>query len=74
LEGDPHRVLESAERDRSACSAGAVLGALAYAAARKAGPAELLMYGTSADAEGAAVPDSFVGYAALSWPLNSPSA
>lgn len=64
--GDPGEVLARAETDWSACSAGAVLGALGFAQAKKAAPAELLAYGTSADAEGE-IPDSFVGYAALGW-------
>ena len=63
--GDPQAVLERAESDLSSCSAGAVLGAMGYAAAINAGPARLLEYGTSADAT-AEIPDSFVGYAAFS--------
>jgi len=65
--GDPQTVLERAESDLSSCSAGAVLGAMGYAAAINAGPARLLEYSTSADAmDTAAIPDSFVGYAAFS--------
>jgi AmmeMemoRadiSam system protein B len=64
--GDPGETLRRAEEDRSACSAGAVLGALGFARAAEAAGAELLAYGTSADAAGE-VPDSFVGYAALGW-------
>jgi len=63
--GDPQAVLERAESDLSSCSAGAVLGAMGYASAINAGPARLLEYGTSADAMGPGVPDSFVGYAAI---------
>jgi len=62
--GDPEAVLERAESDLSSCSAGAVLGAMGYAAAINAGPARLLEYGTSADAA-TEVPDSFVGYGAF---------
>ncbi|GHV61030.1 hypothetical protein AGMMS49587_04100 [Spirochaetia bacterium] len=71
--GNPGEVLERAERDKSACSVGAALGALGFAQARAAGagPARLLAYGTSVDAlreaeEGdAEAVDSFVGYAAM---------
>jgi len=65
--GDPPLVLERAEADLSSCSAGAVLGAMGYASAINAGPARLLEYGTSADvtADTEAIPDSFVGYAAI---------
>ncbi|MDR1899484.1 MAG: AmmeMemoRadiSam system protein B [Treponema sp.] len=69
--GDPAAVLSHAEQDRSACSAGAVLGVLGYAAALNAGPARLLAYGTSAEAHGTPLSDddagSFVGYAAFGW-------
>ncbi|MDR2259215.1 MAG: AmmeMemoRadiSam system protein B [Treponema sp.] len=67
-EGAPEKILERAERDKSSCSAGAVLGALAYAQAVNAAPARLLAYGASADVTGAPgdeVPGSFVGYAAF---------
>jgi AmmeMemoRadiSam system protein B len=73
LEGDAAGILLRAERDRSACSAGAVLGALGFARAAGAGEARLLAYGTSAgagsgdeDAE-EGIPGSFVGYGALGW-------
>jgi AmmeMemoRadiSam system protein B len=69
--GDPKAALEKAEADLSSCSAGAVLGAMGYASAVNAGPARLLEYGTSADAAGAAIPDSFVGYAAFAMPVQS---
>jgi AmmeMemoRadiSam system protein B len=66
-EGDPEAVLLRAEQEKSACSAGAVLGALGFAKAAKLQPARLLEYATSADVfekeEG--FPGSFVGYAAF---------
>jgi AmmeMemoRadiSam system protein B len=68
--GDPGMVLERAERERSACSAGAVLGALGFAEERGLGRGKLLVYGTSADPlgeDGSTPPDSFVGYAAMAW-------
>jgi AmmeMemoRadiSam system protein B len=72
LAGDRAAVLERAEGERSACSAGAVLGAMGFAAAlapeesREGGAfvPRLLAYGTSADALGG-IPDSFVGYGAF---------
>jgi AmmeMemoRadiSam system protein B len=67
LSGDPEAVLRRAEEDRSACSAGAVLGALGFALERGAAKAELLAYGTSADQSPEAVPPSFVGYGAFCW-------
>ncbi|MDR1286258.1 MAG: AmmeMemoRadiSam system protein B [Treponema sp.] len=77
--GDPLEILDRAERDRSACSAGAVLGAAGYMAEITAvetaagkrppgrgGRARLAAYGTSADAfPGRPVPGSFVGYGAF---------
>jgi AmmeMemoRadiSam system protein B len=69
LEGDPSVVLKRAEDDSSDCSAGAVLGALGFASKKKKS-ARLLDYCTSADvreAEDDEVPDSFVGYAAISF-------
>jgi AmmeMemoRadiSam system protein B len=67
LSGDAGAVLSRAEEELSACSAGAVLGALGFvqAGGRRSAP-ELLAYGTSADVDGE-VPDSFVGYAAIGW-------
>lgn len=68
--GDPHEALERAGREKSCCSAGAVLGAMGFARERDLGPARLLEYGSSADvSDGAAEepPDSFVGYAALAF-------
>jgi len=68
--GNKDEVLRLAERERSSCSAGAVLGVMGFAAADKnAGlTAKLLEYGTSADTENdGSVPNSFVGYAAMSY-------
>jgi AmmeMemoRadiSam system protein B len=68
MAGDPKEALLRAEEDRSACSAGAVLGCLGFAQAQGLGPAALLAYGTSADRPvDAGVPDSFVGYASMAW-------
>jgi len=64
--GNPAAVLERAETDSSSCSAGAVLGAMGFAAAEGLGTAHLLEYGTSAG-EGDNIPDSFVGYAAIAY-------
>jgi AmmeMemoRadiSam system protein B len=58
-------VIERSETDQSACSAGAVVAAMGFAAATTNQPGKLLAYGTSADSHPAA---SFVGYAALAWP------
>jgi len=64
--GDKSEVLRCAGQDSSACSAGAVLGAMGFAGTEGLGSARLLEYGTSADADsGKGVPDSFVGYAAM---------
>jgi AmmeMemoRadiSam system protein B len=72
-EGDPARILERAEGERSACSAGAVLGVLGFARETGLSPGKLLVYGTSADvAEDGEVPDSFVGYGAFGWSERSP--
>jgi len=71
LEGDPVLVLKTAEKDKSACSAGAVLGALGFvstqekSASKERGP-RLLEYSTSADVSDDGIPSSFVGYAAIS--------
>jgi len=66
--GNSGEVLRRAQRDSSACSAGAVLGAMGFAREEGLGGARLLQYGTSADAgEGGPVPDSFVGYAAMAF-------
>jgi AmmeMemoRadiSam system protein B len=73
--GDPETVLKRADEDKSACSAGAVLGVMGYADARGFPHAELLEYGTSAGADlepgeelsEQEIPDSFVGYGAFGW-------
>jgi AmmeMemoRadiSam system protein B len=70
LENKPEEALRHAETSFSACSAGAVLACLGFARETRAVSAELLAYTTSADvslAGGESVPDSFVGYAAISW-------
>jgi AmmeMemoRadiSam system protein B len=71
LSGDATFALKRAEDDSSACSAGAVLGALGFAHL-KGKKAKLLKYSTSADSSEDAisdddVPDSFVGYVAISF-------
>lgn len=67
LASDPSLVLKRAEEDHSACSGGAVLGALGFALSSGAKP-ELLDYRTSADVDDiGSVPDSFVGYTAISF-------
>ena len=86
LDHDPSRALKHAEEDFAACSAGAVLGALGFAEAlginsrgknspgantREKTNARLLDYRTSADlGDENEVPDSFVGYAAISFCLS----
>jgi len=66
--GNSNEVLLCAEKDFSACSAGAVLGAMGFADAGKFGGAKLLEYGTSADAQSDdTIPDSFVGYASMAF-------
>jgi AmmeMemoRadiSam system protein B len=64
LRSEPAALLERAEWDSSACSAGAVLGALGYAESSGARRAELVAYGTSADVRPSS---SFVGYAGIGW-------
>ena len=59
---DGAEALRLGESERSACSAGAAVAALAFARAAGASRAELLEYATSLDAR---QDDSFVGYAAL---------
>jgi AmmeMemoRadiSam system protein B len=69
-QGKPDLVLERAEKEWSACSAGAVLGVMGFAAEMGATEGKLLAYSTSADialADGAGIPDSFVGYGAFVW-------
>jgi AmmeMemoRadiSam system protein B len=65
LSGDPAAVLRRAEEDYSACSAGAVLGAMGFAGFSGPPQAELLAYTTSADVTEEEFPESFVGYGAL---------
>jgi AmmeMemoRadiSam system protein B len=70
LAGRPEEALRRAETSLSACSAGAVLACLGFARETRAASAELLAYATSADiclADGGDIPESFVGYAAISW-------
>jgi len=61
-DGEAEEVLLCAQRDNSACSAGAVLGALGFAENEKLGKPQLLEYGTSADIDPDEIPESFVGY------------
>jgi AmmeMemoRadiSam system protein B len=64
--GDRDAILAKSLRDRSACSPGAVLGALGFVGESAGTAAQLLAYGTSADvAESFSL--SFVGYAAMHW-------
>jgi len=64
--GNSGEVLRRAGQDSSACSAGAVLGAMGFAQEESLGGARLLEYATSADVrDDEGVPDSFVGYAAM---------
>ena len=66
--GDSDEVLLRAERDRSACSVGAVLGAMGFAQAQGLAGARLLQYATSAEVNNEEeTPDSFVGYAAFTF-------
>ena len=65
--GQIDEVLRCAERERSACSAGAVLGAMGFAEEAGLGSARLLEYATSVDALDGETPDSFVGYAAFAF-------
>ena len=65
--GNPGDVLLRAAGDFSACSSGAVLGAMGFAKEAGLGGAKLLEYATSADMDESAVPDSFVGYAAMAF-------
>jgi len=68
VSGDEAQTLRRADEENSSCSAGAVLGAMGFAKAENLGNARLLEYATSADAgTDGAIPDSFVGYAALAW-------
>jgi AmmeMemoRadiSam system protein B len=81
--GDPATLLARAEEERSACSAGAVLGVMGYAAELRSAQSgndllqddsplinsggKLLAYGTSADVGDGDIPGSFVGYGAFVW-------
>jgi MEMO1 family protein len=65
--GNAGDVLLRAAGDFSACSAGAVLGAMGFANEAGLGGAKLLEYATSADMDESGVPDSFVGYAAMAF-------
>jgi AmmeMemoRadiSam system protein B len=71
LSGDKNEILARAENDFSACSAGAVLGAVGFVSQSPNYRGELLDYRTSADApDGASdleIPDSFVGYASIAF-------
>jgi AmmeMemoRadiSam system protein B len=67
LEGESIEVLRCADNDQSSCSVGAVLGTLGFIQHSGGKKAKLLEYGTSADITGEEAPDSFVGYAAISW-------
>lgn len=62
--GDPDTVITRALKDYSACSAGAVLGALGFVNQDANKKGTLLAYGTSADVR---MDESFVGYGALAW-------
>jgi AmmeMemoRadiSam system protein B len=63
--GNIEEVLRCANDDCSACSVGAVLGAMGFAKEAGFKNAKLLEYATSADLSETEIPDSFVGYAAL---------
>jgi AmmeMemoRadiSam system protein B len=73
LSGDGKAVIERAANEHSACSAGAVLCAMGFAAEKnrvrgedgEPAAARLLDYSTSADVRGGGDADSFVGYAAI---------
>jgi AmmeMemoRadiSam system protein B len=69
LDGESTEVLRRADNDQSSCSVGAVLGALGFVQHIGGKKGKLLEYGTSADITGDESPDSFVGYAAISWEL-----
>jgi AmmeMemoRadiSam system protein B len=61
---DGSGAIERATADSSACSPGAAVGAMGFAAALGASSAALIAYGTSADI---AFSTSFVGYGAIAW-------
>ena len=64
--GEPETVIRRANLEKSCCSAGSVAGAMGFSHALGALPAKLLEY-TSSAAKSEQCPDSFVGYAALSF-------
>ena len=66
--GDVKKALHCAEDESAACSAGAVLGVMGFAQEEKLGNAQLLEYAVSADITGEEEPESFVGYAAFTFP------
>jgi AmmeMemoRadiSam system protein B len=66
ISGEKDEVLRRAGEDYSACSAGAVLGAMGFVSMAGPPKAKLLAYTTSADVTGEEFPESFVGYAAMS--------
>jgi AmmeMemoRadiSam system protein B len=67
--GDPETVLLRAQKEKSACSVGAVLGALGFAKTADLKPARLLEYATSVDSleNDEDFPGSFVGYAGFAF-------
>ena len=67
LANDPKEVLRLAAKDHSSCSAGAVVGAMGFINSIGGKTATLLEYDTSASAMNGEIPESFVGYAAISW-------
>jgi len=69
LEGDHSKALSHAEENSSACSAGAVIGVMGFAAAKGLTRRQCLGYHTSADVDEGEeeIPDNFVGYAAISF-------
>jgi AmmeMemoRadiSam system protein B len=60
IHNNADEVLDCARKDRSSCSAGAVLGVMGFA-----GSGEMLEYGTSADVQPENIPPSFVGYVSM---------
>ena len=67
IAGDPSKALDHAEENYSACSAGAVLGALGFADSNGLTQRCLLEYRNSAEVNNDSenIPDSFVGYAGI---------
>ncbi|GHV18956.1 hypothetical protein AGMMS49959_02280 [Planctomycetales bacterium] len=61
------KIVPLAAADASACGAGALAAATAYARALGATPAELLAHTTSYEVQPDGEPSMFVGYAALIW-------